>query len=865
MKIIDIKSSRSTRTGYNAVDSMDTGERSFDVFNKSDDMTNDEPIIRNDNDGFILGAGGNSTQDKKVEEPIINSQSVWFPSFSSHGGFQGDDPFTKSCVESTESPTKVTEFDEGKSPGFVGSSHLPGDSIDSNPFHDSSVVSSHISDPPVISSHISDNNMDFNLFLDPYKFEHQRGLDNDLPSQNDELNVKILFPESKKDMSNKGRSNTGNVNPVEESDFHDPSVVSSHIADNNIVDFNPFHDPWTDAEDDKFEHQRGLDNDLPSLNDKLKGKILLPESKKHASSCSNTGNIYSAEETEAWWDPLDKDFFEKVVKDDIIEPDQRYIDCGSIEERNKQHNHHHNLLQKISNDCPKKEVKSAVQDFSLCTPIRGHHKPLQTSVNNPTGSDCSNDNTQTKKTSNQKYENNRKEKIFHWERYIGDFQIGTNITNTIFEARRRIMECQERSNRHEPSDVGVSYFGTSPSNEFSKSTINDRMFSYTSCQAFSTSTGHGAMSIRSDHSSPRRKLPVNSTVEAIRKSNLERHNFNDCASTLKLCIDNYSQRAFTTLMLELKGNVRVVELHVFRPWEENVERLRNTQDIDILFQTIRSLPNLKILNLANFLIEEIHDIALSQWQNESLHTIRIHLCTGTISERLLTVLAGLQALRDLTLEMNDSFPFHILLSSRTLESLSIVANDFHVDNLHAMEMITRLHRNRILKNLSIEPPLQVRAIKFLAAALRKNIGIERLKFSILPGNSTDNNSVICELAHTLTCNTFLKSIVNINYSALNVKERTSDRVIKALSKNFTIKELLLFNEVPLFHSKKKRILEENKGDDILAIPAVFNCSGDDGGCHNRDGNECDYARMELKIGDCFSNTLREKMKGKTRR
>jgi hypothetical protein len=316
-------------------------------------------------------------------------------------------------------------------------------------------------------------------------------------------------------------------------------------------------------------------------------------------------------------------------------------------------------------------------------------------------------------------------------------------------------------------------------------------------------------------------------------------------------------------MLELKGNVQVVELHVFRPWEENVERLRNTQDIEHLFQTIRSLPNLKILNLANFLVEEIRDIAFSQWQNESLHTILIHLCTGTISERLLTILAGLPALQDLTLELNDSFPFHILLSSRTLESLSIVANDFHVDNLHAMEMITRLHKNRILKNLTIEPPLQLRTIKFLAAVLRKNIGIERLKFSIIPGNPADNNSVICELAHTLMYNTSLKSIVNINYSALNVKEMTCDRVMEALSKNFTIEELLLFNEVPLFHDKKKRILEENK-DDILIIPAVFNCSGDDGGCHNRDGNEDDYPRRESKIVDGFS-TISEKMKTQGKR
>jgi hypothetical protein len=242
---------------------MDTGKISFDVFDKSN-ITNDGSIIRNDNDGFDPGAGGNSIEDKKEEEPIIYSQSVWFPSFSSQGVFQGDDPFTKSCVESTESPTKVTEFDERNSPGLVVSSHIhdsniyfnpfhdpsvvsshntPDNNIDFNPFRDPSVVSSHISDPPVISSRIIDNNIDFNPFLDP-------------------------------------------------------SEVSSHIHDNNI-DFNPFHDPY------KLEHQRGLDNDLPSPNDELKGEILFPESKKDTSSKIrlNTGNVNPEEETEAWCDP----------------------------------------------------------------------------------------------------------------------------------------------------------------------------------------------------------------------------------------------------------------------------------------------------------------------------------------------------------------------------------------------------------------------------------------------------------------------------------------------------------------------------------------------------------------------------------
>lgn len=281
-------------------------------------------------------------------------------------------------------------------------------------------------------------------------------------------------------------------------------------------------------------------------------------------------------------------------------------------------------------------------------------------------------------------------------------------------------------------------------------------------------------------------------------------------------------------MSNLKGNLRITELHVLRSCERNAGQSRNTEDIGLLFKTIRSLSNLEVLNLENFVTEEIQFVALTQWQNQNLNTIRIHLSSGAISKRLLNILAELPALRNLTLEMNKSFPFYLLLNSHTLESLAIIANDFNIDTLDAREMIEKLPKNQTLKKLTIEPPLQPRTFKLLASAFCKNTRIEHLRFSLLPGNSADTNDAIRELAHTLKTNKFLKAIWNINHSNIHVKECTCDAVMEALSENYMIEDFLVFDETSWFRNRKDKILKENKAGINSIIPQIFNCVDADG-------------------------------------
>ena len=438
-----------------------------------------------------------------------------------------------------------------------------------------------------------------------------------------------------------------------------------------------------------------------------------------------------------------------------------------------------------------------------------------------------------------------KEKLYsHWERLMAKLPEGERVKANILLVRRNIMACQEPGSVVIfDNGVDLSNVGSDPSKnndhnlEDTKTISNESAFSLKSVHQLSAtalSTGQEMLSFASDASTPIRSQTKWKPITDPSRSDPADHTFpqlnNDSGkgsnSTLKLCIDLYDQSAFQTLMSNLEGNAEVEEIHVFRSWEGKMERTRTMADIGLLFKTIRSLSNLSILNLANFLVEEIHFVALSQWQNKNLHTIQIHLCKGALSKRLLGVLATLPALKDLTLEMAHSFPFHILLNSQTLESLTIVANDYAIDNLHAMEMVQKLPKNETLKKLTIEPALCLRTFKLLLSAINKNVGIEHLHFSLLTGSQSETNRAISELARTLMYNASLKSIRNLNHSKIEVNERTCDAVMKSLSENYIIEEFLVFNEEPRFRDKKMTILKENKmdyGSLFPKIPQMFNC------------------------------------------
>jgi len=476
----------------------------------------------------------------------------------------------------------------------------------------------------------------------------------------------------------------------------------------------------------------------------------------------------------------------------------------------------------------------------------------------------------------------------HWERLLAKMPPGmrTSVKANILHFRRTIMACHQPNFSVQSNDVvedsSVSTKGSAanPVNaeersfKLSDSALNQSMISHKSCQLLSASmlsTSQEALSIPSDASTPIRSQTTRRTKTeptSLQNISILEHSDSDDDTTLKLCIDQYEQTAFRKLMESLMGNSQIAELQVSRSFDGSSMRLRNKDDIGLLFKLIRSLSNLQILNLENFEEEEIHFVAMTQWQNQNLHTVRIHVRKGAVSQRLLSILAELPEVRHLTFEMHKSFPFHILFSSRTLESLTIVANNFNVDNLHAMELVQSVPKNQTLKKLIIEPPMRPRTFKLLASALRKNTAIEHIEFSLLPENDTDTNSAICELARTLSGNCFLRTVLNIKHSNVKVRDRTCDMVIGALAENYIIENFVVFDETPWFRKKKDMMLKENKGDISAIIPEIFHCVDEVRGKHwdgdRKKGNEDDDTEEGYNVGDGIA-TIGQNVKSRAKR
>jgi hypothetical protein len=642
---------------------------------------------------------------------------------------------------------------------------------------------------------------------------------------------------------------TNDISPTKVMDFVDgfsDAQFSTPTTDNNRKKSESF-DPWEDiCESNEFELEQQPESKQHDFSGEAPNKILFPDDHEPKENIAREDDDINI---------LDDEGFPKTS----FTPDL----VSSIKERYQQQKTSRNVHftpEDSSATGDQQSVRSRSTNWKSCSgrkiqtliaanwaslPSFGADNqsgsPTDSNVSNVNNKNGADDDGEKNKEINS---STKEEPSSHWERLMAKLPEGERVKANILLVRRKIMACQEPGSvvifddGVDPSSVGSDPSKNNDHNlEGTKTRSNESVFSLKSVQQFSAtvlSTSQDMLSIPSDASTPIRTQTKRKPVPDPSRSNPadfifpQFNNDNDKSSNcmLKLCIDLYEESAFQTLMSNLEGNAEVKEIHVFRSWDGKMERTRTTADIGLLFKTIRSLSNLSMLNLANFLVEEIQFVALSQWQNKNLHTIRIHLCKGALSKRLLYVLATLPALKDLTLEMAHSFPLHILLSSQTLESLTIVANDYTIDNLHAMEMVQKLPKNETLKKLTIEPAFCLRTFKLLLSALSKNIGIEYLQFSLLPGNQADTNRAISELARTLMSNASLKSIRNLNHSKVKVNERTCDAVMKSLSENYIIEEFLVFNEEPWFRDRKITILKENKMEYeslFPQIPQMFNC------------------------------------------
>eukprot|EP00529_Nitzschia_sp_RCC80_P003946 CAMPEP_0113505258 /NCGR_PEP_ID=MMETSP0014_2-20120614/35207_1 /TAXON_ID=2857 /ORGANISM="Nitzschia sp." /LENGTH=948 /DNA_ID=CAMNT_0000400531 /DNA_START=511 /DNA_END=3354 /DNA_ORIENTATION=- /assembly_acc=CAM_ASM_000159 len=319
--------------------------------------------------------------------------------------------------------------------------------------------------------------------------------------------------------------------------------------------------------------------------------------------------------------------------------------------------------------------------------------------------------------------------------------------------------------------------------------------------------------------------------------------------SLTLCADQYGPATFYKVLNDLKDNRNITELYVFRSWHSSSGCQRSTNDIIQLFDVIQSIKFLKVLKISNFSGPELDGaICDTQWCHPTLSNLQLHIRQGSISKQTLEQLAELPVLDELVMEMNESFPFHFALSSKSLTKLTIVANYFDLDNMHLVETINMLRENRSLRSLVIEPPMKLRAFKLLAYSLRSNTTLEELTVSLIPSHLDndgvsgddveapnhssldgfdDETSAAIEVANLLRTNSTLTCLKNKNSAFIKVGQKGASDVLDALVGSNVVVDFTLFDEKEHngFTKSKDAKLNRNKAvSEISLFKNFFSCS-----------------------------------------
>lgn len=141
--------------------------------------------------------------------------------------------------------------------------------------------------------------------------------------------------------------------------------------------------------------------------------------------------------------------------------------------------------------------------------------------------------------------------------------------------------------------------------------------------------------------------------------------FEDCKSHARLTremeirVDDYSVATFHKTVQFLSANKNLQKVKVYRLREKTNKRTRPSDEMTSLFQAIRRLPQLKEMELYNF---GSLDVPLLCWvlqRHPTLEKLHLHFLCHTADANLLKVLADAPVLREVSLDVQSSFPWSI--------------------------------------------------------------------------------------------------------------------------------------------------------------------------------------------------------------
>lgn len=261
-------------------------------------------------------------------------------------------------------------------------------------------------------------------------------------------------------------------------------------------------------------------------------------------------------------------------------------------------------------------------------------------------------------------------------------------------------------------------------------------------------------------------------------------------SSLTIRVDDYKVVTFEKLIRRLEGNSDLETLEIYRQRIISNKRVRTYDEISHFFAMLRRLPNLKTLVLTNFSRQDIGPIIFMVKGHPTLERFHVHLTSSTVESSLLDILAEAPALKEVSLDVQASFPLHLLVASRTLTRITVPSETFQFEERHLVFAMNALEKNQTLQILDLKPKLTASDVRLLAFGIRDNSCLQVLRFSFL-ADEGEAGAALVHLCGSLSRNSALRTVENYYAKLLNLKPGDAYRI--QTSKN-SLKTLQIFRE-----------------------------------------------------------------------
>lgn len=264
-------------------------------------------------------------------------------------------------------------------------------------------------------------------------------------------------------------------------------------------------------------------------------------------------------------------------------------------------------------------------------------------------------------------------------------------------------------------------------------------------------------------------------------------------SEISIRIDDFNPDEFDKLVSCLYGNKDLTSVEVTRLRNISNQRCRTLAEVALLVTSLRSMPNLTKVILNSFNTSDLGMVCSLIKGVKTLEKFHLHLISGTVDRVLLDILADVQSLKEISLDVQSSFPLYLLLASESIVRIAVPSETFSFKERHLDLSIQALSKNNNLRILDLKPKMSPSDVRLLSFGVRRNSSLKVLRFSFLT-DETQASAALQHLCESMATNSSLRTVVNHYAKLLHVPALDAYRMIKILKSHDSLKTFDLFDD-----------------------------------------------------------------------